>query len=144
MTTAPHTISLRVWSIKEDKAPLKASKDVTPGMWLEFSSGDVQPHSSNSAVPAPKIIAVEAPYRSGAGIETAYDVDGEEVDFHYAQSGEQFYSLLAAGEDVAADALLESDGAGCLQAGASTFVRALEAVDNGSSYEPARIRVEVL
>jgi len=144
MATASHTISLRVWSIKEDKAPLATSKDVTPGMWLEFASGSVQPHSNASAVPSPKIIAVEAPYRSGAGIETAYDVDGEEVDFHYAQSGEQFFALLAAGEDVAADALLESDGAGGMQAGSSTFVRALEAVDNSASYEYVRIRVEVL
>jgi hypothetical protein len=144
MTTASHTISLRVWSIKEDKAPLKASKDVTPGMWLEFSSGAVQPHSNASAVPSPKIVAVEAPYRSGAGIETAYDVDGEEVDFHYAQSGEQFFCLLAAGEDISAGDLLESDGAGGVQAGASTFLRALEDVDNSASYEYARIRVEVL
>ena len=141
---APNTISLRVWDIKEDKAPLATGKDVTPGMWLEFASGAVQPHSSNAAVPAPKIIAVEAPYRSGAGIDTDYDVDGEEVDFHYAQSGEQFYALLAAGEDIAAQTLLESDGAGGLQAGDSTFVRALEAVDNSASYVYARIRVEVL
>lgn len=141
---APNTISLRVWSIKEDKAPLATGQDVTPGMFLEFSNGNVQPHASAAAVPAPIIIAVEAPYRSGAGIETAYDVDGEEVDFHYAASGERFYALLAAGEDIAEGDLLESDGAGGVQAGASTFLRALEAVDNSASYEYARIRVEVL
>jgi len=143
---APNTISLRVWTIKEDNAPLEASKDITPGMLIEFSGGDVQPNSNASAIPAPVLIAVEAPQRSGAGIDTAYDVDAEEVNFHYAHSGEQFYMWLAAGQEV--DNLtdrLGSDAAGALQIATTyAFCRPLELVDNSAGYVSARIRVEVL
>jgi hypothetical protein len=143
---APNTVSLRVWDIKEDKAPLAAGKDVTPGMLLELSGANVQPHSNASALPKPILIAVEAPYREGAGIDTDYDQDGEEVDFHYAQSGEQFYMLLAAGQEV--DALtdrLGSDAAGALQIATTyAFCRPLELKDNSAGYTPVRIRVEVL
>jgi len=143
---APNTVSLRVWTIKEDNAPLETSKDITPGMLIEFSGGDVQPHSNASAIPAPVLIAVEAPQREGAGIDTDYDVDGEEVNFHFAHSGEQFYMLLAAGQEV--DNLtdrLGSDAAGALQIATTyAFCRPLELVDNSAAYVSARIRVEVL
>lgn len=143
---APNTISLRVFTIKEDKAPLKASKDITPGMLLEFTGGDVQPHSNAGAKPTPVIFAVEAPQRQGSGIDDDYDVDGEEVDFGHFYSGERAYALLAAGEQVdSLDDRLGSDGAGALQVATTyAFCRPLELVDNSAGYTPVRIRVEVL
>lgn len=131
--------------------PLKSGKEITPGMWIEISSGEVQPHSSDSAVPTQKMIAVEMPFRpnapgsnQGSGINDPYDQAGENVPYHIALSGDVLNCLLAPGEDITEGTLLESDGAGGVQAGASTFLRALEDVDNGSSYEYARIKVEVL
>ena len=133
------------------ESPLAAGAEITPGMWIELSSGSVQPHSSASAVPSPLCIAVEMPFRPksagsnlGSGINDPYDQEGENVPYHYALAGDVLNCLLAAGEDITEGTLLESDGAGGVQAGASTFLRALEDVDNSASYEYARIKVEVL
>lgn len=148
----PNIILLNVRNefVPEEK-PLASGKEITPGMWLEYTSGNVQPHSSSAAVPSPKIIAVEMPFRPrdpgssvGSGIDDPYDQAGEAVPFHYALAGDRLYCLLAPGETITEGTLLESDGAGGLQAGGSTFVRALEDVDNGAGYVYARIRVEVL
>lgn len=142
---APNTILLNVRAQFEKEAPLKASKDITPGMLIEYSGADVQPHSSAAAIPAPLIVAVEAPWRYGSGIDDAYDTDGEQVAFHYILPGDEFYALLAAGEDIALGDLLESAGDGTLQADTSgDKFRALEAVDNGAGYTAVRIRVEVI
>lgn len=144
-----HTILLSVREIFEREHKLTAAKDVTPGMWLEFvgsAAPTVQPHSSASAIPTQKIIATEAPWRSGSDIDDAYDQDGERVEVHYALPGDHVYCLLKAGENV--DAFtdrLGSDGAGGVQVATTyAFLRPLELVDNtyGSGY--ARIRCEVM
>lgn len=140
-----HTIILRQWSLKHYKAKLAAGQDITPGMLCEFSAVDtVQPHSAAAGIPAPLIVAVEAP-EVGRGIDDDYSVDGEEVNYGVFDSGEWFYGLLAAGEDIASNDLLESAGDGTLQADTTgAKFRALESVDNSAGYTPARIKVEVL
>lgn len=149
MANNAHTILLSVREIFEREWKLTAGKDVTPGMWLEFvgsASPTVQPHSSASAIPPQKLIATEAPWRSGSDISDAYDTDGENVEVHYAVPGDHVYCLLKAGENV--DAFtdrLGSDGAGGVQVATTyAFLRPLELVNNvyGSGY--ARIRCEVM
>ena len=142
---AAHTIMLREWSLKRYKAKLAAGVDITPGMLCQLSGVDtIRPHNSAAGIPAPLIVAVEAP-EVGRGIDDAYTVDGEEVNYAHVDSGEWFYGLLAAGEDIAANDILESAGDGTLQADTSgDKFRALEAVDNSAGYEAVRIKVEVL
>jgi hypothetical protein len=144
-----NTILLSVREQYEKELPLTASKDITPGMLCEFTgttSVTIQPHSNASAIPTPKIVAVEAPWRSGSGIDDAYDQDGEVVEFHYLLPGDQFYALLAAGEIVDAYTdRLGSDAAGALQIATTYgFLRPLELVDNTYGAAPVRIKVEVL
>lgn len=142
---AAHTIILREWSLKRYKAKLATGQDITPGMLCELPTVDtIQPHSSAAGVPAPLIVAVEAA-EVGRGIDDDYAVDGEEVNYAIVDSGEWFYGLLAAGEDISANDLLESAGDGTLQADTTgDKFRALEAVDNSAGYEAVRIKVEVL
>jgi hypothetical protein len=140
------TITLRVWELRQDDAPLAAGKDITPGMFCELTAGTIQPHSNASAIPAPVLIAIEAPWREGSGIDDAYDIDGEIVDYQFCLSGDQLYALLDAGEEV--DSLndrLGSNGDGTLKVATTyAFCRPLELVDNSAGYAAVRIRVEVL
>jgi hypothetical protein len=150
MTNAAHVILLNVAQIREPAdCPLTASKDITPGMILEFAGTTVltiQPHSNASAIPSPKLVADVAPWRLGQGIDDDYDEDGELVQVHHLLPGDQFYALLAAGENVDSYAdRLGSDGAGALQVATTyAFLRPLELVDNSAGYVSVRIRVEVL
>src|SRR5687767_6336728 len=128
---AAHTIILREWSLKRYKAKLATGVDITPGMLCQLSAVDtIRPHNSAAGIPAPLIVAVEAP-EVGRGIDDDYAVDGEEVNYAHLDSGEWFYGLLAAGEDIAANDILESAGDGTLRADTTgDKFRALEAVDN--------------
>jgi hypothetical protein len=144
-----NTILLSVREQYEKEYKLAADKDITPGMLCEFAGTTavtVQPHSNASLIPVPKIVAVEAPWRSGSGIDDAYDQDGEQVEVHYLLPGDQFYGLLAAGEIV--DAFtdrLGSDAAGALQIATTYgFLRPLELKDNTYGSASVRIKVEVL
>jgi hypothetical protein len=128
--------------------PLQASKDVTPGMLLEYAettSFDVQPHSSDGGAVKPVMIAVEEPENSGHGIDDAYTVDGEIVQVDYSCPGQDRLMLLAAGENATLGALLESAGDGTLEVGSSNPVaKAIEAVNNTAGYVAVRIQVEVI
>lgn len=131
--------------VHEKESPLKSGSTIKPGMLLQFDVMDVKPHASAAGIPQPLIVAVEAPWREGAGIDDVFDVAGEQVPYHYLLPGEEFYGLIDAGEDIAAGDILESAGNGSLQADTSgDKFRALEAVDNSAGYTPARIHVEVL
>lgn len=149
MSNIAHTILLSVREQYEKEANLATSKNVTPGMLLEFTGTTtlyIQPHSNASAIPSPKIVAVEAPWRMGSGIEDAYDQDGERVVFHYLLPGDQFYALLEAGGQVDSYAdRLGSNADGTVQIATTyAFLRPLELVDNSAGYTAVRIRVEVL
>lgn len=144
-----NTILLSVREQYEKEYNLAAGKDITPGMLVEFAGTTtltVQPHSNASAIPSPKMVAVEAPWRSGSGIDDPYNVDGERVDVDYLLPGDQFYALLAAGEVVDSYAdRLGSDAAGALQIATTyAFLRPLELVDNTYGSAAVRIKVEVL
>lgn len=132
--------------VHEKESKLKTGSSIMPGMLLQFDGFDiVKPHATAAAIPKPLIIAVEAPWREGSGIDDAFDVAGEVVPYHYLLPGEEVYALLAAGEDIEAGDLLESNGDGTLQADTSgDLFRALETVDNSAGYGAVRIHVEVL
>ena len=124
--------------VHEKESPLKSGSTITPGMLLQFDGLDVKPHISAAG---PFIVAVEAPWRAGAGIDDNFDVAGENVPYHYLLSGEEAYMLIAAGEDISVGELLGTAADGTLQTGGTAF-RALEAVDNSAGYTAARIHVE--
>lgn len=144
---APNTILLNVRSQFEKEFPLSsASTPIKPGMLVELTAArKAIPHDAAAGVPKPLLVAVEAPWREGADIETEYDVANEQVPCHYALSGDELYMMLEAGANVAKMDQLESSGNGHLQAATSgAIVQALEAVDNSAGYDGVRIRVEVL
>lgn len=124
---------------------------VTPGMLVERAANKtVQPHSTSGGNAQP-IFALESPFRLGADIDTVYDKDGENVRIGFCRPGDEVYALLAVGQNVAENALLQSNGAGSLMAYSATtpplqrlVCRALEAVNNSAGSAPARIKVEVV
>lgn len=117
---------------------------IKPGHLVEITSaGEVQLHATAAGQASPRF-AVELPARMGQGIDTAYDQDGETVLTAYCRPGDHVYAFLENGANVAIGALLESGGAGALQAGTTAPIcRALEAVNNTSGAQ-ARIKVEVI
>lgn len=139
--TDPKTILLFGNPARKER---RAAGAITPGMLIQtIAAGTVQAHSAAAGY-AQVVFAAEADY-VGTGIDTAYAA-GERVQCLYSQPGDEVYGLLAAGSNVANNAILESNGAGALQAlsGVNRVCRALEAVDNSGGGAPVRIRVEVL
>lgn len=148
-----------------------AVANIRPGMLINIRSGsnvtdgeltvpgrarDVGPHNV-AAGAGPAMFAREMDL-VGNNIDDVYET-GDTVLYFTAQAGDRVFALLAAGQDVASGALLESAGNGYLRAvtagsGAATPVtfpgaaiaRALEAIDNdpGTASAPVRIKVEVL
>jgi hypothetical protein len=137
-----------------------ANGPVKPGMLLlRLSAGTVRPHNVAKGY-AEALFAREADF-AGASIDDEYE-NGETVSFAKCRKGDRIYALLAAGQDVAAGAFLESDGAGALRAKTAhsqltsgnytvtteghAVAVALEAVDNdpGTDSLPVRIKVEIL
>ena len=118
---------------------------------VEYSANDeVKPHATAGGNASP-IFAVEAPYRLGADINTNYDEDGENVQLAFCRPGDEVYAFIEVGANVAETALLQSNGAGYLEAYSSStppplraVARALEAKDNSAGSTPMRIKVEVV
>ena len=121
---------------------------IKPGMLISGTpDGDLVPHAT-AAERTAVTIALENE-ADGTDIDTAY-ADNERVRYANMRSGDQFYGFLSAGNDVSADELLQSDGAGAFEkldtAPGVALVRAIEAVDNdpGSGGAAVRIKLEVL
>ena len=147
MSTAAHTVLTGPDGIRLERAVYSASTPITPGMLIQYHSGalTVEPHSSAAGAIATVMVAVEEPENRGHGIDDAYTVVNEIVQVDFPYSGCHRYMLLSAGENVAAGALLESNGDGSLQAGSThPAFRAIEAVNNSAGYANVRINVEVI
>jgi hypothetical protein len=116
-----------------------AASAITPGM---FVTG-VTSLSPAAAAAATRAVACERE-EMGKGIDTAYAV-GDTVKVAALRPGDHVYALLASGQNLAADAAVESAGSGALRALAAgvRLGRALEAVNNTAGPGAARIRVEV-
>jgi hypothetical protein len=125
--------------------------EITPGMLVETLAGEVRPHSTSTGFSS-KIFAVEGlnldtDSKTLGDIDVNYAVDGTTVLTVHANRGNEIYALLAAGNDVAVDSIVESNGDGYLKAGSTNPVgRVLAAVDNdpGTDSLPVRVRIEVL
>lgn len=138
----PKTVLLRGDPIGDEAI---AAGTITPGMLLELTSaGTVQANATAADTAARKLIAREMELTDG-DIDTDYAAD-DQVLYYSARSGDQFYMFLEDEGNVAIGAMLESDGAGALQAhstGQPLFM-ALEAVNNTGGSGPVRIKVEAL
>jgi hypothetical protein len=144
-----NTIWLSTRNIWDKEAPLATGATITPGMLLQFDGANntVEPHAAAGEAPQPLMVAVEAVWKYGGGIDEPYDTVGEQVDFCYPLSGDIFLGLLADEENAAQNALLVSAGNGQLAVAGVDEVaigRALDAVNNTGGSGPKRIRVEVI
>lgn len=128
-----------------------AAGAITPGMLVELTSaGKVQAHSDDAPAMAHAATFADLdPYQpsdsSTEPLDTAYAAD-DLVRVYHAKPGDKINALLEVGANVAIGALLESNGAGALQARTTghPVARALQAVDNSGGSASARIKVEVL
>jgi len=129
------------------ESKLDAGVDITPGMLIAPASAtEVAPEGNAASATPQRMFADETnQVLQGLTIDDAYDTDGEVVSWVIAPRGAFIYAWLAAGENVAYDAVLESDGAGALQAltTGDAVARAREAVNNGAGGVAVRILVEV-
>jgi hypothetical protein len=159
-SSTPHTIVLRTNNPDNNmqrvrEAPCQAEVTITPGMLLAWgTTNTVKPHATAAGHAEDKKIALENPWSdhgSGPAIDHDYAA-AETVGYIPAQSGDQFYMLLADGENVTKGDALVSDGAGALQeqatVDASVITEAIvgfaaEALDNSAGGAVARIRVDI-
>ena len=127
---------------------------ILPGMLIELTTTKtVRPHSTATGVATAMFadvgLALDPHSATQGDIFAPYDTDGQTVRCLVCKPGDEIYALLEAGggNDAAIGDLLESNGAGLLQKGAThPIARALEHIDNdpGLYGDPIRIRVEVL
>lgn len=158
-SSTPHTIVLRSnnpdnMMERVHESPCQAAVTITPGMLIGYgTTNTVKPHASAAGAAFGRKVALENPWSdhgSGAAIDHAYAA-GETVRWIPGVAGDQFYMLLKAGQNVAKEAPLASDGAGALQAitvDASAVTDAVvayaaEAVDNSGGGAAVRIRVDM-
>lgn len=123
------------------------SAAVTPGDWVLFSSGSVTPGPTAADVNAPDIIAIEQAYidprvTTSAPIDTDYAVAAK-ARLIFPQTGDELYTWLEAGANVAEGDPLEHNGSGALQAYTSGKIvaYAAEAKDNSGGGSSVRIKV---
>lgn len=122
---------------------------ITPGMLVEVNTGYAAPHGSSAGFALPTFavegLNIDTDSKTMGDIDVDYAVEGEPVKVGFFHAGDEVYALLAAGQDVALGARLESNGDGYLKAGTTNaIVRTLAALDNNPGTGPARIKVEVL
>lgn len=136
--TTYNTVILKDYTNAQDERD--AASAITPGMLIEFTSADtVQPHSTADGAAA-KLFAIEDALQ-GNGIDDAYAA-GDPVRFRQLNTGDEVYTLIADGENIAIGDKLVSNGNGRLKEreGASSgevpgsiIGTALEALDLRSS-----------
>jgi hypothetical protein len=92
-----------------------ADAAIYPGMLLELNTdNEVKAHATSGGNIGSLMFALEDAFQ-GNGIDTAYAA-GDRVRVWFPQSGDIVLGILADGQDVAEGTLLESNGAGYLQA----------------------------
>ena len=117
---------------------------VKPGFLLERATGGVKPHATAGEGGTP-IIATEKNAGHIGGDQDSTYAEGDQASYSILPKGAQLYGWLASGQNVAALAVLTSDGAGALAALGEDEVpvfRAMEAVNATSATK--RILVEVI
>jgi len=122
-----------------------AAGAIIPGYLVELKAdGELQAHSTGAGDINSLYIAKADDY-IGKGIDEDY-ASGDQVRYEVGHNGEEYNMLLAVGESVTKDDLLESAGDGTLQAdtGSAARLKAAETVDNSGGSEAVRIKVEVI
>lgn len=155
--STPNTITLRGDPIASE-ARAKASEAIKPGMLVQLhTDGTLKKHATAGAKTNASF--AREPDIFGGNIDDAYE-DGDTVLYSVYRPGDWVYAWLEDEGNVAVGALLQSDGAGALEAvtafaqsGTTPFAvtnegnpvaKALEAVNNTGGSGPVRIKVEVL
>lgn len=152
---APTTVLASVQGYFQREAPLFEQSPyeapIQPGMLLAMNAdGEVLPHATDGAAAGtPVYVAIESVLPAdGGGVDSLYEDEGGAVPYHIGLPGDKLYMLLAAGQDVASNANLTSNGDGYLKAvgGGTALVVSREAIDNnpGTGGAPVWILVEVL
>ena len=128
-----------------------AAAAITPGDLMDYDGSGNWIRHAGAGLNAVPSFALERD-ELGSGVLVAY-ASGDIVKAGTFHTGQRVYATLSSGENVAKGALLESDGAGLLQAlvtdaatddtqRVSVVARAMEAVN--ASAGALRIRVEVV
>jgi hypothetical protein len=142
-STEPKTVLLRGDPLHGEAAAATGS-NIVPGMLIEkTTAGTVRPHSVAGGE-ASIMFARELEF-AGGSIDDVYE-NADRVPFFEGRKADWFYAFLAAGENVAISAPLQSDGAGAFEAvdgEGQGLVRALEAVNN-TGESAVRIKVGVI
>lgn len=124
----------------------RAGATITPGMLIALSSTGVYVPHSVATGNAERNFALEDALQ-GKTIDDNY-ASGDLTRFIIAGRGDVILGLLKAGQNVANGALLNSDGAGCLQAGTTNPIavalEARDASDSAVTTEDRRVRVRIL
>lgn len=128
-----------------------ASEEIKPGHLVDGVTS-IAKHATAGGL-CPKTFATERE-ELGRGIDDTYQNDsgaaayasGDYVKVAHCYPGCRVYAWIASGQNISANARLESAGNGTLRVYSSGVIlaRALEAVNNSAGPSDARIRVEVL
>lgn len=138
--TTPKTIALAGPFVQKEGV---AGGAIKAGMLVKDIAGAVVAHDGAGLAAAP---AFAFPIQTVNGEDMATDyASGDQIIYGVFAEGSHVYAYLASGQNVAAGALLQSNGSGYLSAASTAdnvVARALEAVN--ASGAAARIRVEVV
>ena len=121
-----------------------AAEAITPGHLVRFDdAGDIEKHDTSEGRAA-KMFAVE---RASAGQDIGTDYkEGDLARYGVGRSGDEFYALLADGEDVSKGDALASAGGGNLKASPAEpndgVIVAYALEDKAATGAAERIRVE--
>jgi hypothetical protein len=125
----------------EDNA---AAEAITPGMLVTLNGSGLNIKHATAAAAAARTFALERD-EMGKDIDTTYAI-GDTVKVGSFGVGMRVNALIAAGQNIAIGARLESAGDGTLRvlAAGVALARALEAVNNAAGPGNARLRVEII
>lgn len=140
MTSAqnPKTIILAGDGVRREGV---AGGTITPGMFISGPDSALVPHDDAGNF-AQAAVALEYDL-TGRGIDDDYS-SGDQVLYSVLKEGSEVYAILADGQDVAAGALLTSNGDGKLkEAAATNFVVARAKEAKTASGDDERIRVVI-
>jgi hypothetical protein len=139
------TIIVKGDGIRKEGELAAGSNDITPGMFVARAGHNFFQVTSAGAASRPRAVAEEAEVWGG-NIDTDYDTEGERVLYRSCVPGMEVFALLAAGQNVAVGAALETAAGGTLTGvtAGPVVAHAMEAVDNSAGADPMRILVEIV
>jgi hypothetical protein len=121
-----------------------AASAITPGMLIAPNGSNLWAAHATAGGNTVKAVALERD-EMGKDIDQPYAA-GDAVKAWFVAPGERVNALIATGQNIAINAIMESAGNGTLRvlAAGTPLFKALEAVDNSASGVNARIKVVAL